>query len=121
MCACLLARQVIEYRQAGNSDHESVLKALAKTGYVITMAGLIMSLAFLGMVPAHEQSITQIGFILLVAAISDTFVVRAALIPMAMHILGSFNWWPRKLPATVELAIPDQALPSSDDTQRGDF
>ena len=51
--------------------------------------------------PPQEASIYELGFILLVAAISDTFVVRAALVPMVMSILGNANWWPRRMPPAI--------------------
>jgi RND superfamily putative drug exporter len=28
----------------------------------------------------------------------DAFVVRPLLVPSLMAILGSWNWWPRKMP-----------------------
>ena len=93
------------YRLGGeDTDQESVLKALGKTGSVITMAGVIMAIAFAGLIAAHERTITQMGFILVAAVLTDTFVVRAMLIPSLMSILGRANWWPRRMP------LPQKAL-----------
>ena len=87
-----------------DTDQESVLKALGKTGNVITMAGIIMATAFGGLLAAHERTITQMGFILVSAVLTDTFIVRAMLIPALMSVLGRVNWWPRRMP------IPQKAL-----------
>jgi uncharacterized membrane protein YdfJ with MMPL/SSD domain len=42
--------RVVEYRLAGLSNRESVLCALARTGRVITSAGIIMAIAFVSLV-----------------------------------------------------------------------
>ena len=42
-----LVSRIVEYRAEGKSDRESVLLGLAKTGRIITAAGIIMAIAFL--------------------------------------------------------------------------
>lgn len=93
----LLAR-VVEYRSHGYSDRESALLALAKTGRLITMAGLIMAVAFLGLLPAYEPLMSQLAWLVIIAVLVDTFVVRALVVPCLIVVIGRWNWWPRRMP-----------------------
>ena len=93
-----LLSRVVEYRCMGHSDSESVLLGLSKTGRTITFAGVIMAVAFLGLLFAHEALLSQLSFIVVVAVLVDTFVVRTILVPSMMAMLGKHNWWPRRMP-----------------------
>jgi len=113
LCFCLLVglgldyhifllNRVMEFRLKGFTDRESVILGLAKTGGVITAAGLIMAVAFLGTFFAGEPVLQQLSFFIIIAVLVDTFVVRAMLVPSMMVTLGKYNWWPRKMPTTQE-------------------
>jgi RND superfamily putative drug exporter len=56
-----------------------------------------MAVAFLGLLPSHEGNLQQISFIISVAVLCDTFLVRGLMIPCMMSILGKWNWWPRRM------------------------
>jgi uncharacterized membrane protein YdfJ with MMPL/SSD domain len=43
-----LLSRVMEFRQQGYNTHDAIVLGLAKSGHVITSAGLIMALAFSG-------------------------------------------------------------------------
>ena len=72
-----LLSRVVEFRLAGFGDREAVLLGLAKTGTIITAAGMIMALAFLGTLFAHEPLLAQLSFFVIVAVLVDTFIVRS--------------------------------------------
>ena len=114
-----LVSRIVEYRAEGKSDRESVLLGLAKTGRIITAAGIIMAIAFFGLllsdqvtapyrlaltlrlltvVLAGQASMNQLSFFLVIAVLFDTFVVSLFLIPAMMGILGSLNWFPKAMP-----------------------
>jgi hypothetical protein len=93
-----LLSRVVEYRKLGHSDIESVLLGLSKTGRVITYAGLIMAAGFGGLLFAHEALLSQLSFLVVVAVLVDTFLVRTILVPSMMAMLGKYNWWPRRMP-----------------------
>ena len=42
--------------------------------------------------------LNQFGFVLVVATLADTFVVRALLVPALMFIAVEWNWWPGEVP-----------------------
>lgn len=44
-----LLTRIMEYRMSGLSDRQSVLKGTVKTGGIITAAGIIMAIAFSGL------------------------------------------------------------------------
>ena len=93
-----LLNRVMEYRLRGFPDREAVVLGLARTGGVITAAGLIMAVAFLGTMVAPQPVLYQLSFFTIVAVLTDTFIVRAMLVPAMMVTLGKYNWWPRKMP-----------------------
>jgi uncharacterized membrane protein YdfJ with MMPL/SSD domain len=76
----------------------AVSLGLAKTGRIVTAAGLIMFAAFMGFVAGSIVGLQQFGFGLATAILIDVTIVRALLVPSAMAIFGRWNWW---LPAPV--------------------
>ena len=69
-----------------------------KTGGIITAAGVIMAIAFSGLMISSLVVMKQLGFILCFAVLVDTFVIRTILVPAIMSIADKWNWWPAKLP-----------------------
>jgi putative drug exporter of the RND superfamily len=75
-------------------DNElAVSLGLAKTGRIVTAAGLIMFAAFMGFVAGSIVGLQQFGFGLAIAILLDVTIVRALLVPSAMKIFGRWNWW----------------------------
>jgi RND superfamily putative drug exporter len=75
-------------------DNESaVALGLAKTGRIVTAAGLVMFAAFMGFVAGSIVGLQQFGFGLAMAIILDVTIVRALLVPSAMKLFGRWNWW----------------------------
>lgn len=77
---------------------EAISDAVGKAGKVITYAGLIMAIAFGGLCLSSIITVIQIGFMLMVAVLIDTFIVRSLFVPPVLSLLGEINWWPRKFP-----------------------
>jgi RND superfamily putative drug exporter len=73
------------------------LRGLATTGGVITSAGIVLAATFsvLGVLPLVQ--LTQIGIVVAVGVLLDTFVVRSLLVPALTLEIGSRIWWPSKL------------------------
>ena len=84
------------YRRAGLGESESVIAGLSQTGHIITAAGVIMAIAFSGLLLSTEAVLNQLAFLLVLAVLVDTFIVRSMLVPAIMSALGKLNWWPQK-------------------------
>jgi putative drug exporter of the RND superfamily len=83
--------------------------ASARTGTVITSAGLILAGTFGALVTSPLQLLFQVGLTVALGVLIDTFVVRSVLVPAITAFVGELAWWPfhrRTVP-------PDSAGPSS--------
>jgi len=69
-------------------------KAIARTGGVITSAGIILAGTFAALILQQLELLQQIGFAVAAGVLLDTFVVRALLVPSIVLLLGRWNWWP---------------------------
>ena len=66
------------------------------------MVGVFMIFVLTGL-----PSIQQIGLGSAVAIAVDATIVRLALVPAAMELLGRWNWW---LPAPLARMLPEASL-----------
>ncbi|NNM96566.1 MAG: MMPL family transporter [Candidatus Dormibacteraeota bacterium] len=68
--------------------------ALGATGGVITSAGMVLAATFtvLGVLPL--VALTELGFLVAVGVLLDTFVVRSLVVPAVALLLGDRFWWP---------------------------
>ena len=71
----------------------AVTQGLAKTGRLVTAAGLIMFAAFMGFVAGSIVGLQQFGLGLAAAILIDVTIIRALLVPSAMKLFGRWNWW----------------------------
>jgi RND superfamily putative drug exporter len=83
--------------EARNGERTAVIRTISATGGVITSAGLIFAASMFGMVFSSISAAVQIGFIIGVGLLLDTFLVRTVTVPAIAALLGSANWWPSKL------------------------
>jgi putative drug exporter of the RND superfamily len=88
-----LVSRMREEWDAGNGNEEAVSFGLAKTGRIVTAAGLVMFAAFMGFVAGSIVGLQQFGFGLGAAILIDVSIVRALLVPAAMKLFGRWNWW----------------------------
>ncbi|GHC69330.1 MMPL family transporter [Streptomyces flavofungini] len=89
-------------------DHARAVRVgLAETGRVINCAALIMICVFSAFVLSGDREGAMAGIGLAVAVALDAFILRTALVPAAMHLLGRANWW---LPAWLDRRLPHLAV-----------
>ncbi|WP_199840406.1 MMPL family transporter [Streptomyces sp. AS58] len=95
----LLSRIKEEYDRTGDNE-ESVALGLARTGSVISSAALLIAIVFLGFLISGIVYLKAIGIGLALAVLMDATLVRGALVPAYMRLVGRGNWWaPRPLRA----------------------
>ncbi|MHA1685816.1 MAG: MMPL family transporter [Candidatus Heimdallarchaeaceae archaeon] len=97
-----LLSRISEYRDLGFNDRASILRGLYKTGGIITAAGIIMAISFSGLLLSTEMVMNQFGFMLCVAVLIDTFIIRTILVPAIMSVAEKWNWWPSKKPEPIK-------------------
>jgi len=85
----------------------AVRVGLAETSRVINSAALIMVCVFLAFVLSGNTGAATAGVGLAAAVALDAFILRTALVPAAMHLLGNSNWW---LPAWLDKSLPHLAV-----------
>ncbi|GAB1815734.1 MMPL family transporter [Mycobacterium sp. MUNTM1] len=71
-----------------------MVRAVSATGGVITSAGIVLAAVFcvLGVLPLIV--LTQLGIIVGLGILLDTFVVRMLVIPALFALIGDRIWWP---------------------------
>jgi RND superfamily putative drug exporter len=71
-----------------------IVRAVSATGAVITSAGIVLAAVFavLGVLPLI--ALTQLGIIVGLGILLDTFVVRTVVIPALFTLIGPRIWWP---------------------------
>ncbi|MDO3400425.1 MMPL family transporter [Mycolicibacterium neoaurum] len=92
----LVTRAKEETPQYGN--RQGIVRAVSATGAVITSAGIVLAAVFcvLGVLPLIV--LTQIGIIVGLGIVLDTFVVRTVIIPALFTLIGPRIWWPALRP-----------------------
>lgn len=87
----LLARAREESREHGTQ--EGVLRALGVTGGVITAAGLVLAATFGALLVLPLASLIQVGVVIALGILLDTFVVRCLVIPALLADIGGKVSW----------------------------
>ena len=88
----LMSRVREEARRHGT--REGVLRALGATGPVITSAGIILAGTFSVLMTLPVTFAFNIGFMVAVGILLDTFIVRTIMLPAAVELIGDKIWWP---------------------------
>ena len=88
----LMARVREEARKYGT--REGMLRALAATGPVITSAGIILAGTFSVLMTLPVTYTFDLGFMVALGILLDTFIVRTIMVPAAVELIGDKIWWP---------------------------
>ena len=88
-----------------NGTRAGMVRAVSATGGVITSAGVVLAAVFcvLGVLPLIV--LTQLGIIVGLGILLDTFVVRTLVIPALFALIGDRVWWP-SFPRRVDRGRP---------------
>ncbi|MFC9246259.1 MMPL family transporter [Streptomyces sp. NPDC057136] len=87
----------------GDRPGQAVVTGFRYSARVVVAAALIMMAVFSGFIGAGASMIKMIGFGLAVAVLFDAFVVRMALVPAVLALLGKAAWW---MPRWLDRLLP---------------
>ena len=88
----LLSR--IRERWLAHGDNErAVSEGLVRSARTITSAAAVMVAVFASFSAAGSPALKELGVGLAVAILLDATLVRLVIVPSAMRLLGSWNWW----------------------------
>jgi RND superfamily putative drug exporter len=94
----LLMTRIKEARDGGRENREAIAVGLEHTGRVVSASAVLLAVAIGAFATSKIIFLKEIGLGALVAVLVDAFVVRSALVPSLMALLGEWNWWsPRVL------------------------
>ncbi|MGW2591486.1 MMPL family transporter [Streptomyces sp. NPDC001515] len=95
-----LMHRVREEARAGAGPTEAALTGLRATGGVIASAGLVLAATFAVLTNMPMTGLVELGFVIAVGVLLDTFLVRTHLVTAASVALGRRIWWPGALART---------------------
>ncbi|MGY2033307.1 MMPL family transporter [Nocardia gipuzkoensis] len=76
------------------ANEEATITGIAASAQVIAPAALVMIAVFIGFALDPDGNIKMLGVGLATAIALDASIIRLALIPAVMALLGHYNWWP---------------------------
>ena len=88
----LLSRIKEEYDLTGDT-RASVAAGLERTGGIVTSAAALFAIINISFTTSGITFIKLFGLGLTIAVILDATLVRAALVPSVMRLMGDLNWW----------------------------
>ncbi|MDT0322979.1 MMPL family transporter [Streptomyces millisiae] len=92
-----LMHRMREENLGGLDTRQAALAALRTTGGVIASAGVVLAATFAVLASLPVVNLVQIGFVVAVGVLLDTFLVRPYVVTAAAWLLGRRVWWPGSL------------------------
>ncbi|MGW6893235.1 MMPL family transporter [Streptomyces chartreusis] len=90
----------------GAEPASAALTALRTTGGVIASAGLVLAATFAVLTNMPMLQLVELGFVIAVGVLLDTFLVRTYLVTSASVALKRKVWWPGPLSRKPEPPVP---------------
>jgi len=88
----LLSRIKEEWDATGDNQR-AVAVGLERSGALVTAAAGLLALVFLSFTTSSISFIKLLGLGTAVAVVVDATLVRGALVPAFMRLMGRANWW----------------------------
>ncbi|MFG2787351.1 MMPL family transporter [Streptomyces sp. NPDC048419] len=92
-----LMHRMREESLAGAEPQTAALTALRTTGGVIASAGVVLAATFAVLTTLPLVGLVELGFVIAVGVLLDTFLVRTYLVTTASVLLRRKVWWPGRL------------------------
>ncbi|MFG2677553.1 MMPL family transporter [Streptomyces sp. NPDC048392] len=102
-----LMHRMREEALKGAEPTQAALSALRTTGGVIASAGLVLAATFAVLTSMPMVQLVELGFVIAVGVLLDTFLVRTYLVTSASVALRRRVWWPGRLSRKPERPAPD--------------
>ncbi|MEU7314368.1 MMPL family transporter [Streptomyces sp. NPDC007083] len=99
-----LVTRMREAHVHGEGPGQAIVTGFRLGARVVTAAGVIMISVFAGFIGSSEAMIKMMGFGLAIAILFDAFVVRMAIVPAVLALLGERAWW---LPRWLDRLLPN--------------
>jgi RND superfamily putative drug exporter len=99
-----LVSRIREAYVHGDQPQQAVVSGFKHSARVVIAAALIMMAVFSGFIGADESMIKMIGFGLAIAVLFDAFIVRMAIVPAVLALLGNKAWY---LPRWLNRLLPN--------------
>jgi uncharacterized membrane protein YdfJ with MMPL/SSD domain len=92
-----LLSRLREHHRGGESNTDSLKRALIGSARSITLAGITMGVVFFSFAASALVPFQELGVGMGLAIVLDVTVVRGLLVPATVALLGEANWWrPRR-------------------------
>ncbi|AZM61767.1 MULTISPECIES: MMPL family transporter [unclassified Streptomyces] len=99
-----LVTRIREAHVHGEQPGQAIVTGFKYSARVVTAAAVIMIAVFSGFMGSSDSMVKMIGFGLAIAVLFDAFVVRMAIVPAVLALLGTRAWW---LPKWLDRALPN--------------
>ncbi|WDV51569.1 MMPL family transporter [Streptomyces coeruleorubidus] len=103
-----LMHRMREESVKGAEPEAAALTALRTTGGVIASAGMVLAATFAVLTTLPMVGLVELGFVIAVGVLLDTFLVRTYLVTTASVLLKRRMWWPGRLSRATERTAPPQ-------------
>ncbi|MFC9126785.1 MMPL family transporter [Streptomyces sp. NPDC057099] len=100
-----LMHRMREESVRGVEPEVAALTALRTTGGVIASAGVVLAATFAVLTTLPMVGLVELGFVIAVGVLLDTFLVRTYLVTTASVLLRRRVWWPGKLSRAPEPVV----------------
>jgi len=99
-----LVTRMREAHVHGLSTRDAVVDGFRNSARVVVAAATIMIAVFAGFMLEDDAVVKSMGFALAASILFDAFIVRMALIPAVLYLLGEKAWW---LPKWLDRILPN--------------
>ncbi|NLE80217.1 MAG: MMPL family transporter [Rhodococcus sp.] len=106
-----LMSRMLEAKERGASNEAAILEGAGRTGRIITAAALLLLVVTGAFAISDLAMMRFVGIGMIIALVIDATIVRMALVPALMKLMGNANWW---APAVFARRRP--AAPAENDT-----
>ncbi len=103
-----LMHRMREESVRGAEPEAAALTALRTTGGVIASAGVVLAATFAVLTTLPMVGLVELGFVIAVGVLLDTFLVRTYLVTTASVLLRRRMWWPGRLSRVPERTAPPE-------------